>query len=121
MYHIFFILSSVDRYLDCFHILAIVGSDAVNAGVRVFFGIMIFFWYGLLMGFLGHMIIETSLVAVSIYISITVHEYFLFSEPSQVFTVCTFFNNGYSDLCGEGNGNPLQYSCLENPMDGGAW
>ena len=22
---------------------------------------------------------------------------------------------------GEGNGNPLQYSCLENPMDIGAW
>jgi len=22
---------------------------------------------------------------------------------------------------GEGNGNPLQYSCLENPMTGGAW
>ena len=22
---------------------------------------------------------------------------------------------------GEGTGNPLQYSCLENPMDGGAW
>ena len=22
---------------------------------------------------------------------------------------------------GEGNGNSLQYSCLENPMDGGAW
>ena len=22
---------------------------------------------------------------------------------------------------GEGNGNPLQYSCLENPMDGGTW
>ena len=22
---------------------------------------------------------------------------------------------------GEGNGNLLQYSCLENPMDGGAW
>ena len=22
---------------------------------------------------------------------------------------------------GEENGNPLQYSCLENPMDGGAW
>ena len=22
---------------------------------------------------------------------------------------------------GEGNGKPLQYSCLENPMDGGAW
>ena len=25
---------------------------------------------------------------------------------------------GYS---GEGNGNPLQYSCLESPLDGGAW
>ena len=24
-------------------------------------------------------------------------------------------------FCGEGNGNPLQYSCLENPMDRGAW
>ena len=22
---------------------------------------------------------------------------------------------------GEGNGNPLQFSCLENPMDGGTW
>ena len=26
-----------------------------------------------------------------------------------------------NDYCGEGNGNPLQYSCLENPMDRGAW
>ena len=24
-------------------------------------------------------------------------------------------------LLGEGNGSPLQYSCLGNPMDGGAW
>ena len=23
--------------------------------------------------------------------------------------------------CGEGNGTPLQYSCLENPIDGGTW
>ena len=29
----------------------------------------------------------------------------------------------YSRVCifGEGNGTPLQYSCLENSMDGGAW
>ena len=26
-----------------------------------------------------------------------------------------------NDYIGEGNGNPLQYSCLENPMDRGAW
>ena len=24
-------------------------------------------------------------------------------------------------IYGEGNGNPLQHSCLESPMDGGAW
>ena len=24
-------------------------------------------------------------------------------------------------IFGEGSGTPLQYSCLENPMDGGAW
>ena len=28
---------------------------------------------------------------------------------------------GWGRSSGEGNGNPLQYSCLENPMDGGAW
>ena len=28
--------------------------------------------------------------------------------------VCTY-------IFGEGNDTPLQYSCLENPMDGGAW
>ena len=27
----------------------------------------------------------------------------------------------HRELCGEGNGTPPQYSCLENPMDGGAW
>ena len=26
-----------------------------------------------------------------------------------------------SGRSGEGNGNPLQYSCLENPMHGGTW
>ena len=28
---------------------------------------------------------------------------------------------GQEDSTGEGNGNPLLYSCLENPMDGGTW
>ena len=27
----------------------------------------------------------------------------------------------FKPLFGEGDGTPLQYSCLENPMDGGAW
>ena len=28
---------------------------------------------------------------------------------------------GLEEPLGEGNGNSFQYSCLENPMDGGAW
>ena len=28
---------------------------------------------------------------------------------------------GWEESPGEGNGNPLQYSCLENPTDRGAW
>ena len=28
---------------------------------------------------------------------------------------------GLGRASGEGKGNPLQYSCLDNPMDGGAW
>ena len=31
------------------------------------------------------------------------------------------FNPWVGKFPGEGNGNPLQYSCLENPMDSGAW
>ena len=62
----------------------------------------------------------------------------LFSTPSPAFIICILFNDGHSDWCevrshcsfdlhfsnngcGEGNGTPLQYSCLENSMDGGAW
>ena len=30
-------------------------------------------------------------------------------------------NAGWEDSPGVGNGNALQYSCLENPMGGGAW
>ena len=29
--------------------------------------------------------------------------------------------NIYAPNIGEGDGSPLQYSCLENPMDGGTW
>ena len=35
--------------------------------------------------------------------------------------VVSLLFNMLSRLVGEGNGNPLQYSCLENPMDGGSW
>ena len=40
---------------------------------------------------------------------------------SAVLPVAPVYSAGLSSSAGEGNGNPLQYSCLENPMDGGAW
>ena len=39
--------------------------------------------------------------------------------PTPVFWPGEF--QGLYSPCREGNGPPLQYSCLENPMDGGAW
>ena len=55
--------------------------------------------------------------------------YRIFSDGSVVKNLPTNTGNtrdvgsipGLGRSPGEGNGNPLQYSCLENPMDGGAW
>ena len=35
--------------------------------------------------------------------------------------ICFANKTIYTTFLGEGNGTPLQHSCLENPMDGGAW
>ena len=42
MYNIFFIHSSVDGHLGCFHVLAMINSAAVNTGVHVSFQIIVF-------------------------------------------------------------------------------
>ena len=42
MYHIFFIYSSVDGHLGCWHVLAVVNSAAVNTEVHIAFRIRVF-------------------------------------------------------------------------------
>ena len=37
IFHIFFLHSYVNGYLDCFHVLAIINSAAMNIGERVYF------------------------------------------------------------------------------------
>ena len=41
-HHIFFIHSSVNGYLVCFHVFAIISSDAMNIGVHISFQIIVF-------------------------------------------------------------------------------
>ena len=54
--------------------------------------------------------------------------YILEINPLSVVSFAIIFSHSNGCLftllivsLGEGNGTPLQYSCLENPMDGGAW
>ena len=41
--------------------------------------------------------------------------------PPHALFICFIYFSVAQLSPGEGNGNPLQYSCLENPMDWGAW
>ena len=52
----------------------------------------------------------------------------LTNQVNDIFWICGHHNTWNFSICfipccmyGEGNGIPLQYSCLENPMDRGAW
>ena len=80
MYYNFFIHSSVDGHLGCFHVLAVINSAAMNNEIHVSFSILV----------------------------------------SSGYMPRSGISESYGGF-GEGNGNPLQYSCLENPMGGGAW
>ena len=62
MFPVFFISSSFDEHLGCFHVLAVVNSAAVDIGVHVSFGIMVFSQVLCpIVGLLGHMVIQSEI------------------------------------------------------------
>ena len=60
---------------------------------------------------------NVNILSCSLY-DIYIYVYILFCSFSSFLVIVLFCNCGN---CGEGNSTPLQYSCLENPMDRGAW
>ena len=60
---------------------------------------------------------ERSQSVISLVISRGVHRDSLVAQTVK--SACNVGDPGW--IPGEGNDNPLQYCCLENPMDGGAW
>ena len=103
-YHYFFIHSSVDRHLGCFHVLPILNSAATNSGIHESFSILsssgymprsgIAVSYG---GFIFNFVrisIPSSTVAVSIYIPTNSVRTFPFLH-----TLSRHFDDGHSDWC----------------------
>ena len=110
MYHNFFIYSSVDRHLGCFHVLAIVNSAAMNTGIHVSFSILLSSGYmprsgiaGSYGGFIPSFFKESPyLLPQWLYkftFPSTVQEHSLFSTPYPAFIICRLFGDGHSDRC----------------------
>ena len=74
-------------------------SPSKNTGERILSGPQFPHWYSPLRGFSGGSVVK--------------------NPPANAGAVGSISGSGRSP--GEGNGNPLQYSCLGNPMDRGAW
>ena len=84
-------------------------------------------------------ILAKYIIKMVLILHLTLNSFTLSTKVYWSHTICTDFHGGSDGKAsvynvgdpglisrlgrspGEGNGNPLQYSCLENPMDGGTW
>ena len=112
IYHIFFILSSVDGHLGSSHILVIVSNATMNIRVHVSFRISVFLFFSDMypgVGLLGHMVVlflvfwETSVlfatVAAPIYIPTNSVPVFPFLHILANISYLCFFDDSHSDRC----------------------
>ena len=84
---------------------------------------------GTLKSLLQHHSSKASILPYSAFFAVQLSRRYMTTGKTIALTSRTFtgkvmsllFNMLSMLVIGEGNGNPLQYSCLENPMDGGAW
>ena len=105
MCHIFFIHSSVDGHIGCFHLLVIVNSAAMNIGVHVSFQIRVFIfsgympWVGLLHHICNSIFNFWRNLHTIVHSGCTSLHFYIFSTPSLAFIVCRLFEDGHSDWC----------------------
>ena len=105
--HIHYIYSSVDGYLGCLYVLAVINNAAMNTGVHISFQIRVFPDTCTGVGLLDYMAtliskgtsILFSIVPVPIYIPINNVGRFPFLHIVSSLIICRLFNDGHSDRC----------------------
>ena len=103
--HILFILSSTDGHLGYFYLLVTVYDAAMSIHLQISVWVFTFNYFGYMP--------QSEIPGL--------HGNSMFDFIMLFFMVVVSFYILTSNAPGEGNGTPLQYSCLENPMGGGAW